>query len=189
MQKLNLFRLVILVSFFTTSSFNLLEERLISNNILIKIFSHTVAEDIEAQNFKSIGTIDTQMGEVVFSVPMQSFEFEKALMQKHFNNDKFLDTKQFPKAKLVGKITNLSSIHFDKDGTYLAQITGELTIKDKTNTIHEKGSIQVKGNIVLVDSKLSVVLADYGIAFNNGKPSSNISKSIDINVHAEFKQN
>lgn len=189
MKKLNLFSLVILVSFFSTSSFNLVEERLMSNNILITIFSHTVAEDIEAKNYKSIGTIDKQTGEVVFSVPMQSFEFEKALMQKHFNNDKFLDTKQFPKAKLVGKITNLSAIHFDKDGTYTAQITGELTFKDKTNTINEKGSINIKGKNIFVDSKFSVVLAEYGIAFNNGKPSTNISKSIDINVHAEFKQN
>ncbi|MHA8059937.1 YceI family protein [Aquirufa beregesia] len=189
MKKLHLLGFVLLASFFTTSSFTMVEERLISNTILIKIFSHTVAEDIEAQNFKSIGTIDTQTGEVVFSVPMQSFEFEKALMQKHFNNNKFLDTKQFPKAKLVGKITNLSAIHFDKDGTYPAQITGELTMKDKTNTIREKGSINVKGKNIFVDSKFSVVLAEYGIAFTSGKPSTNINKSIDINVHAEFKQN
>ncbi|AFK05502.1 YceI family protein (plasmid) [Emticicia oligotrophica DSM 17448] len=167
------------------SSF-ILAGKLVSNKTHIKFFSHTPAEDIEANNYKAVSTIEPSTGDVVFSVPMQSFEFEKALMQKHYNSDKFLDTKQFPKAKLVGKITNLSDIHFDKDGTYNANIKGELTIKDKTNPIDEKGTVIVKGGVISVNSKFNITLAQYGVSFEKGKPSTNIGKSVEVTVHAEY---
>ncbi len=118
---------------------------------------------------------------------MQSFEFEKALMQKHFNNKEFLDTKSHPKAKLTGKITNLDAINFDKDGTYKADIKGELTIKGVTKPISETGTITVKGQTVEASSKLTVTLADYGIAFEKGKPSTNIAKSVEVTVFAEYQ--
>ena len=58
----------------------------------------------------------------MFSVPMQSFEFEKALMQEHFNSKKFLDTKTNSKAKLVGKIADLSKVGLSRgDGSVLGR--------------------------------------------------------------------
>ena len=185
-MKKNVISLVIL-SFVLVSmaSFNV-ANRWVSNKTHIKFYSHTVAEDIEANNYKSVSTIDPVSGEVVFSVPMQGFEFEKALMQKHYNSDKFLDTKKYPKAKLVARITNLSEIHFDKDGTYPANIKGELTIKDKTNSITERGTITVKGKNVNVQSKFNITLAQYNVAFEKGKPSTNIGKSVEVSVQAEY---
>ncbi|MGC9344534.1 MAG: YceI family protein, partial [Bacteroidales bacterium] len=116
-------------------------EKLVSDRIQIKFFSSTPAEDIEAFNTASVSTINKVTGEVVFSVPMQGFEFEKSLMQKHFNSDKFLDTKTYPKAKLTGKIINTEAVDFSKDGSYQATVEGELTLKGVTNSIKEKGTI------------------------------------------------
>ncbi len=175
--------LVIVLSAFTTA-----EDKLVSKNGHINFFSHTVAEDISSDNFKVTSTLDTQTGDVAYSVPMQSFEFEKALMQKHFNSEKFLDTKTHPKAKFVGKITNLGDINFSKDGTYSAQVKGELTIKGVTNPIDEKGTIIVKGNKITVDSKMQVTLADYEIAFEDGKPSTNVAKVIDVTIKTEYEK-
>ncbi len=161
--------------------------KLVSQKTHISFFSHTVAEDISANNYKSVSTLEPSTGDVVFSVPMQSFDFEKSMMQKHFNSSKFLDTKAFPKAKLVGKITNLSAINFEKDGTYNANIKGELTIKGTTKPVDEKGTITVVGKIISVKSKFTVTLADYGIAFEKGKPASNISKTVEITVNSEYQ--
>lgn len=161
-------------------------QKSVSQKTSISFFSHTAIEDIKSNNYKSVSTIDTATGEIVFSVPMQSFEFEKALMQKHFNSSDFLDTKKEPKAKLVGKITNLSQVNFKKDGTYTAAISGELTIKGATKTINEKATITVKGATISLKSKLDIVLADYGIAFKKGKPSTNIAKTIEATVEAEY---
>jgi len=161
--------------------------RLITKNGHVVFFSHTPVEDITANNYKVTGTIDPSSGEVVFSVPMQAFEFEKALMQEHFNGKDFLNTKAFPKAKFQGKITDLSAIHFNQDGSYTAAVAGDLTLKDVTNPVSANGTITVKGSTVTVEAKFPIALADYGIVFKKGKPSTNIAKSVDVTVKAEYQ--
>ena len=97
---------------------------------------------------------------------MQSFEFEKALMQKHFNNEHFLETNVYPKSKLKSIITNLEQINFSTDGVYKVHIKGELKIKDISQAIEEKGTIEVKGTSFQVSSIFTITLADYGIVFD-----------------------
>jgi polyisoprenoid-binding protein YceI len=162
-------------------------DKLVSSKSHIKFFSTTPAENIEANNTAAVSAITKSTGEVVFSVPMQGFEFEKALMQKHFNSNKFLDTKNYPKAKLKAKITNLDQVNFSKDGTYSTNIEGELTIKGVTKPVKEKGTITVNGYTVEVQSKFNVTLADYGISFADGKPSTNIAKTVEVTVHSEYQ--
>lgn len=152
----------------------------------IKFFSTTPVEDIEANNYATVGTLDPASGKVVFSVPMQSFEFEKSLMQQHFNSKKFLDTKTNPKAKLIGKITNLDAINFTADGSYEADVTGNLTINGVTKPITEKATIIVKDAKISLKSKFNVVLAEYEVAFENGKPSKNIAKTVEVTVEAYY---
>jgi len=161
--------------------------KLVSTKTHIKFISTTPAEDIEANNTATVSTINKSTGEVVFSVPMQGFEFEKALMQKHFNSDKFLDTKTYPKAKLKARITNLDQVNFSKDGTYQATVEGELTIKGTTKPVKEKGTVTVKGNTIEVQSKFNITLAEYGITFVDGKPSTNIAKTVEVTVHSEYQ--
>jgi len=178
--------LLITIAFIGLSALRMPAGKLVSKTGHINFFSHTVAEDISSDNFKVTSTLDTETGAVVFSVPMQSFEFEKALMQKHFNSKNFLNTKEYPKAKFVGKIVNVDQIDFTKDGTYDAKVDGELTIKGVTNTIAEKGVITVSGNEIMTDSKFQIALQDYGIAFEKGKPSTNVAKEIDITIKSVF---
>ena len=161
--------------------------KLVSSKTHIKFYSTTPAENIEANNTASVSIINKESGEVVYSVPMQGFEFEKALMQKHFNSVDFLNTQAYPKAKYKGRITNLSSINFTKDGVYPAEVEGDLTIKEVTKPIKEKGTITVKGNTIEVQSKFNIILADYEISFVQGKPSTNIAKTVEVTVHAEYQ--
>ncbi len=186
MKKLSII-LSILAIVVTLSAFTLPAGKLVSTKTHIKFFSHTAVEDIEAHNNASVSTIDPATGDVIFSVPMQSFEFEKAMMQKHYNGNDFLETKTFPKAKLKAKITNLSEINFSKDGTYQATVKGDLTLKGVTKPISENGTIIVNGNKIEVQSKFSITLADYGIEFVKGKPASNIAKTVEVTVKAEYQ--
>lgn len=157
-----------------------------SSKTHIKFFSTTAVENIESNNYKSVSVLDTKSGDVVFSVPMQSFEFEKALMQEHFNSKKFLNTKENPKAKLVAKITNLDKVNFDKEGSYIANVEGDLTINGVTNAINEKATIIVKGGNVNLQTKFNLTLADYKVAFTKGKPSTNIAKIVEVTVEANY---
>jgi len=161
-------------------------QKLVSSKTHFKFFSSTPAEDIEANNYKTVGTIETSTGEVVFSVPMQSFEFKKSLMQQHFNGKKYLDTKTNPKAKLKGKIDNLSEVNFEQDGSYTVNISGDLTINGVTNTIAEEATILVEGGKVSLDSKFNITLADYEVAFEKGKPATNIAKVVEVTVKAVY---
>jgi polyisoprenoid-binding protein YceI len=162
------------------------QSKLVSSKSHIKFFSSTPAEDIQANNTTAVSTINPATGEIVFSVPMQGFEFEKALMQKHFNGKDFLNTKEFPKAKLTGKITNIDKVNFSADGTYDAHVEGELTIKGVTKPVHEMGKITVAGEKVDASSKFNITLSDYGITFVKGKPSTNIAKTVEVTLQAEY---
>ena len=185
MKKTRLFTMgmALMVTF---SAFGQASGKMVSSKSHVKFYSHTALEDIEANNYTSVSTINTETGEVVFSVSMQGFEFEKSLMQKHFNSDNFLDTQTHPKSKMVAMITNINDIDFTKDGEYEALVEGELSIKGKTNPVREKGTITVKGNNVGVQSKFNVTLADYDISFLKGKPSTNVAKVVEVTVHTEY---
>jgi len=186
MKKIKLIVTVIAI-FLTVNAIGQVPEKYISSKTHIKFFSTTPVEDIEANNYASVSTITPSTGVVVFSVPMQSFEFEKALMQKHFNNEHFLETNIYPKSKFKGTITNLDEIDFEKDGVYKAEIEGTLTIRDITKPIKEPGTIEVKGNALSVNSTLNITLADFGIAFDEGEMvSKKISKTIEITVVGEY---
>jgi polyisoprenoid-binding protein YceI len=186
-MKTNQTLAILVIAVLLSSAFAPPTEKLTSNKTHIKFFSSTVAEDIEAHNYKSVSIINTKTGDVVFSVPMQSFEFKKALMQKHFNSETFLDTKTHSKAKLTGKITNLSDIRFEKNGTYNANVTGEMTIHGKTNPVNVRATVSIDGTAINVNSKFNLTLADYGVAFEKGKPASNIAKVIEVTVEAEYQ--
>lgn len=161
-------------------------EKLVTQNAQISFFSSTPAEDIKSVNNSVVSSLDTSTGEVAYSVPMQSFEFEKALMQKHFNQDKFLDTKAHPRATFKGKITNLAEIDFTKDGTYPATIAGTLNIKGTDKEVSETGTITVKGGTVTAEAKFGLTLADFGVTFSGGKPSKNIAKVVEVTVKAPY---
>lgn len=163
------------------------QDRYVSSKTHIKFFSTTPVEDIEAHNYASVSTIDPSTGEVVFSVPIQSFEFEKALMQQHFNNEHFLESNVYPKSKFKATIINLDQIDFTKDGEYRAEIQGELTIKDKTNPLKESGTITIQGQTLTVNAVFNLTLADYGITFDESElVSTKIGKSVEVTVVAEY---
>jgi polyisoprenoid-binding protein YceI len=180
------FFMLAVILFFSIAAFS--QDRLVTTNTHIRFFSTTPAEDIESNNYASTGTINTSNGNIAFSVPMQSFEFEKSLMQRHFNQRRFLHTSEFPTARLVRKITNFDKIDLSKDGTYEAIVEGDLTNRGVTNKIKEKGTITVKGREFETKSKFFVTLADYGIEFVRGKPSTNIAEKVEVTVHAQFQK-
>ena len=186
-MKKSVLALIVSILFLSSAGYGQNSDKLVSTKTQISFFSTTPAEDIEANNSTSVSTINQKTGEVVFSVPMQGFEFEKSLMQKHFNSNKFLDTKSHPKAKLKANIINIDQIDFTKDGTYSADVEGELTLKDVTKPVKENGTLKVNGNVVELHSKFNITLADYGISFIDGKPSTNIAKSVEVTVKAEYQ--
>lgn len=165
------------------------QTKLITRTGQATIFSHTVAEDISATNNTVTGLINSSNGDIAISVPVQSFQFEKALMQEHFNGDHFMDSKQFPRILLKGKITNLPSIDFGKDGKYEADVAGDLTIKGVTKPITEKAVIEIKSGKVTVTSKFTVrEIGAYGVGKPMGKKKNNVADDIEVNFSGIYEK-
>lgn len=154
-----------------------------------KIFSHTVAEDITANNYKVTSSINSATGDMVFSIPVQSFEFPKALMQKHFNQENFMNSSVYPKITFKGKITNLSDVKWTVNGKYEITVTGDLTIRDVTKPITEKGTIEINNGVITANSVFTVKqIGDYHV----GKPKSkskkaNVADDIEVTFKGIYK--
>lgn len=156
-------------------------QRFMTRNGYISFFSEAPAEDIEAHNRQVNSALDLSSGDFIFSVLMKSFQFEKALMQEHFNENYVL-SHEFPNARFQGKVLNMDEIDFDSPGRYPATIQGELTIKGVTQSISEAGVFEVleDGNI-RGTSTFEVAVADYDIKIPRAV-INNIAEQIEIKV-------
>lgn len=181
MKKLS--ALIVLILIFAGSAD---AQKYITKNGHIRFFSSTPMEDIEAHNRQVNSALDQQTGEFVFRVLMKSFQFEKALMQEHFNEN-YVESDKYPNATFTGKVVNLKDINFDKNGVYNATIEGDLTIKDVTKKVTEKGTFEVKDGKVLGKSTFNIAVEEYGIKIP-GAVANNIAKNIQIDVNVSLEK-
>jgi polyisoprenoid-binding protein YceI len=155
-------------------------QKYMTKNGHIYFHSEAPLETIEAHNKQVNAALDIATGDFVFKVLMNSFIFEKALMQEHFNEN-YVESEKFPNGTFKGKITNLSEIDFSKPGKYSATVAGEMTIHGVTKQIQEKGTLEITGESINAVSKFILKIADYNISIP-GAVAGKISEEIEINV-------
>jgi polyisoprenoid-binding protein YceI len=148
----------------------------------VTFYSATPIEKIEAFNNEVANILNGQTGDILFSVPIKSFKFEKQTMQEHFNED-YMESDKFPKSEFKGKITNISEVNFTKDGVYKTKADGKLTIHGVTQTVSIPGTITVKGAEVTANSKFMVKAKDYEIKIPS-LVADKIAKEIEITVNS-----
>ncbi len=170
-----------------TSAFtlSLAPGKLFTKNGKVSFFSHTDLEDIKGDNNKVSSILDTKTGKLAIEVLVKSFVFKKALMEEHFNEN-YMESTKFPKAKFDGKIDNMDDINLTKDGTYKTQVSGNLTIKDKTNAVKTMGTFTVKGGKLNAKAKFNVAPADYNIVIPS-VVKEKIAKQIEISVDLDYE--
>jgi polyisoprenoid-binding protein YceI len=134
----------------------------ITRNGYIKFYSHTPIEDIEAENNHVGSILNTTTGEIVFTLKMTDFNFEKKLMQRHFN-DNYVESDKFPTATFKGFITDNDKIDYSSPGTYQVDVSGELTIHGVSRTIETGGTIEITDIGPRAFSEFIVKPADYEI--------------------------
>jgi hypothetical protein len=151
----------------------------------ISFHSDTPLEKIEATNTSASTVLDASTGNLEWAVLIQGFKFDKALMQEHFNEN-YMESATYPKAKFKGKIDNLSSVNFKKDGDYNVTVSGQMEIHGVTKPVTATGVITVKGSTISAKSKMSVAVADYGIVIPK-VVAENIAKNVDIAIQADYQ--
>jgi len=152
----------------------------------IDFYSHTPVEDIKADNNSASMVIDAATGQIEVSCAIKAFEFEKALMQEHFN-ETYMESTKFPTAVFRGKIENIASINFSKPGTYTSNASGTLTMHGVEKAITVPVKFVVTADKITGDTKFVVNPNDYKINIP-GPVKGKISESIEVNVKANLAE-
>jgi len=170
----------ILLLSITLIAFTAFSQRYLTKNGHIKFYSETPVETIEAHNRQVNSALDIETGDFVFKVLMKSFEFEKALMQEHFNEN-YVESDKFPNAMFKGKVVNTEDVDFSVNGKYNVVVEGDLTIHGVTNKISEKGTFTVTGENIEGQAEFVLKPEDYKIKIPK-TVINNIAEEIEVTV-------
>lgn len=140
----------------------------------------------KAENKTAIVAIDPKKGSVAFEVVMKNFTFGNPRIQEHFNGERWLNSEKFPTATFIGNITNLAAVNFSKDGTYDADVAGDLTIHGVTKPIKTSGKIIVAGKTISTNAEFTIKLEDYGVE-GPQIAAGKIAKEPKITVSADLQ--
>jgi hypothetical protein len=160
------------------------QNRYLTKNGHIGFYSHTAMEDIKADNNQIGSILDIEKGEILFTVLMKSFRFDRALMEEHFNEN-YAESDKFPKASFKGKITNLAAVDFKKAGVYSVDVEGDMTMHGVTKPHNAKGTIEVKGENLLAKAKFNISLKEYGIVIPD-LVKDKIQDSMEITLDMDY---
>jgi len=158
-------------------------QKVVSIKSKTTFFSTAPLEDIRAISTKGRSAINLSTGEIAFSISINSFEFERSLMQEHFN-EKYMESEKFPKANFSGTIKNWE---YGKSIDTVVTI-GKLTIHGVTQDILARGSVEFEKKKLFITAKFNVKLQDFGIEV----PSlmfQKIAETVEVTINYEYPTN
>ena len=142
-------------------------------------FSSAPLEDIEALNSRVAAIFDLNSGQLAFSMLMKDFQFKNSLMQEHFNEN-YAESEKYPRARFTGTLLTRPDEAQLRSGPRPVYVDGVLTIHNVKRKVRVPGTLQLRGNELVVTSKFSVAPADYKIKFSPW--CATISPSLLISV-------
>ncbi len=157
-------------------------DKYISRNGNVTFFSYASAENIKAANNQVLSLLEPKTDKIAISILMRAFEFEKSLMQEHFN-DSYIESEQFPKATFEGTILN-----FDKDfsGTQTKIIKGDFTLRGITKPVKIKADITKTFNSYLISGETELNIKDYKIKVPQIL-ANRIAQTVKISFNFKYK--
>lgn len=120
-------------------------------------------EKVEGINKSVICVEDIKTGNIQFAAIMKAFEFERSLMQEHFNEN-YVESDKYPKAEFKGMIANNGDVNYTKDGSYPVTVKGKLSIHGETKDVETNGTLTVKNGKIAAVATFDVALADYKVS-------------------------
>lgn len=170
--------LFLLLSFFVYS-----QQRYFTRNGTIS-FAAGTGEDIDGINKTTTSVLDATSGQIEFAVLVKGFEFKRALMQEHFNEN-YMESDKYPKSIFKGKIANIDKINFQKDGLYPVLVKGVLDMHGLKKDIEANGTFKVSGGTVNSNAEFVLLLSDYNITIPS-LVKDKISKTVTIKVSCNY---
>jgi polyisoprenoid-binding protein YceI len=138
------------------------------------------------------GTVDLEKGAVKggeFEIDMATIKNEDIKDEKnntklvgHLKSDDFFGVEKHPTAKF--KIKSVKELKGNKEATH--EVTGDLTIKGKTETVTFPAQIDVKGEKATAKAKIVVDRTKFDVRYGSGKFFENLGDKM-INDNFDFE--
>jgi len=160
-------------------------QKYFTRNGYVRFFSATPIENIEATNNQASCILDLGTGDVVSKMLMMAFQFPKALMQEHFNEN-YVESDKYPQAILKGKIVNLKDIDFSKNGKSDIVLEAEITLHGVAHKYVINGTIENQNGKITAVSHFIVKPSDFEIKIPKAV-EDNIAKAVEVNVKFEME--
>jgi hypothetical protein len=167
-------------------SLNLSAQKLKTRAGMVRFFSETPLENIEAVNNQVSSVLVPESGQFAFLVPIKAFVFEKALMQEHFNEN-YMESGQYPNASFKGNIENIEKINFSKEGEYEAVFSGTMEIHGVQQEIQQPVTLFVDEDKLTAKAQFMLLASDYDVEIPAAK-KDNISNDLEITVNVVYKK-
>ena len=130
--------------------------------------------------------MDVKTGSLQFTILMKGFEFERALMQEHFNEN-YVESSKFPRSEFKGQIVNNSEIDYARDGEYKCKAKGKLQIHGETKDVEASLAIIINQGKITAFTSFDVLLSDYNIRIPS-VVSDKISNNVNISVNCTLEE-
>ncbi|MBV6403791.1 MAG: YceI family protein [Flavobacteriales bacterium] len=161
------------------------QERYATRTGHIAFQSETPLEKIEAHNHKATSVFDVTTMAFEMAVLMKGFEFEKALMQEHFNEN-YVESDKYPKATFKGKVTGITAEDLKQSGSKAVTVEGELTLHGVTKPVKATGTMGLEpGGAIRASGTFTVKPEDHAITIP-GMVRDNIAKEIAVTVQVDL---
>ena len=160
-------------------------QKYFTKTAIVTFESNTPMEKINATNKSGTCVADFDSGNVEFAILVKGFQFEKALMQEHFNEN-YMESSKYPKAVYKGKMEGVDKIDLSKNGKHKVKTSGQLTLHGVTKPFSNDVQLEVKDGKISTSTNFTIAVADYGIVVP-ALVRDNIAKNVAVKVQANLE--
>lgn len=149
----------------------------------VEINASTPLEDINALNSTTNGILDPATGNFAAVMLVKEFEFDRKLMQEHFNEN-YMESDKYPKATFSGTIEEFNP-DFSADMPAIFDLKGKLQFHGVTRPLNTTVRLSKKGNTIILDSDFIVKPEDFDIEVPR-LVFQKIAREVVVSVHLEL---
>lgn len=155
----------------------------LTQNGSVAFTSDAPLELIQAQSGELQGAINPDTYTFAFSLRIQSLDgFNSELQKEHFN-EKFLESRQYPKATFSGKL--IEQIDFSQNGTYDVRAKGNFHVHGVSQERIIRAQLTIQDDVWVVRSRFKVLVADHNITIPK-VVYQNIAEEIEVEIQARL---
>ena len=151
----------------------------------ISFHSDAPLEKIESINKSVSSVINVETGQMEFAVLIKAFQFKKALMQQHFNEN-YMESDKYPKATFKGTFTGFKVSDLDRPDSIPIEISGMLTIHGKSKEIKAKGTMQAIEGKINGSASIDLAVSDFDIQIP-AIVREKIAKIVQVKIEVSYQ--